>query len=161
MIPASALHRVRVWLALFVAGLVLSGATAFALPTETSLLARLIGDGTRMESLWPAMAHWISKVEGGVRASDAEYPFLFYGTDWLAFGHLVIAISFLGPIRDPVKNLWVGEFGMTACALVIPTALILGPIRGIPFFWRLIDCSFGVIGIIPLYFARREILRHR
>ena len=44
---------------------------------------------------------------------------------------------------------------MIACILVIPWALIFGPVRGIPFFWRLIDCSFGVVGIIPLFLAWR------
>jgi hypothetical protein len=44
---------------------------------------------------------------------------------------------------------------MIACALVIPLALICGPIRGIPFWWRLIDCSFGVIGLVPLWYALR------
>ena len=48
---------------------------------------------------------------------------------------------------------------MIACALVIPLALIAGLIRGIPFFWRVIDCSFGVVGIIPLWLARRAIRR--
>ncbi len=36
---------------------------------------------------------------------------------------------------------------------------VFRPIRGIPFFWRLIDCSFGVIGIVPLYMASRYIRR--
>jgi len=44
---------------------------------------------------------------------------------------------------------------MIACMLVVPWALVLGPIRGIPFFWQLIDCSFGVVGIVPLYLASR------
>ena len=39
--------------------------------------------------------------------------------------------------------------------LVVPLALICGPIRGIPFYWRLIDCSFGVLGIVPLWIALR------
>jgi hypothetical protein len=80
-----------------------------------------------------------------------------YGTDWLAFAHIVIAVAFIGPLRDPVRNIWVIEFGMIACALVIPLALIFGPLRGIPFFWRLIDCSFGIIGFVPLWLVRREI----
>jgi hypothetical protein len=84
---------------------------------------------------------------------------MFYGTDWLAFGHLMIAIAFIGPLRDPVRNIWVVEFGMIACVLVIPAALICGFVRGIPFFWRLIDCSFGVFGIVPLYLAWRLIRR--
>lgn len=74
-----------------------------------------------------------------------------YGTDWLAFAHIVIAVVFIGPLKDPVRNVWVIQFGMIACILIIPLALICGPIRQIPFYWQLIDCSFGVIGIIPLY----------
>jgi hypothetical protein len=80
-----------------------------------------------------------------------------YGTDWLAFAHFVIAIAFIGPWRDPVKNVWVIEFGMIACVLVIPFALVMGQIRGIPLGWRLIDCSFGVVGFVPLWFVRRRI----
>jgi hypothetical protein len=37
--------------------------------------------------------------------------------------------------------------------------LIFGPIRGISFFWQLIDCSFGVAGIVPLYLASRSTRR--
>ncbi len=74
---------------------------------------------------------------------------------------IVIAVAFVGPLRDPVRNLWVVEFGMIACVLVVPLALICGPLRGIPFFWRLIDCSFGVLGIIPLWLCRRAILEIR
>ena len=46
---------------------------------------------------------------------------------------------------------------MIACLAVIPLALICGPLRGIPWFWQPIDCSFGVLGIIPLWFVRRMI----
>jgi len=49
-----------------------------------------------------------------------------------------------------VRNKWVITFGLIACAGVIPLALIAGQVRGIPFAWRLIDCSFGVVGGIPL-----------
>jgi hypothetical protein len=31
--------------------------------------------------------------------------------------------------------------------------MICGQVRGIPFYWRLIDCSFGVIGAVPLIYA--------
>jgi len=86
-------------------------------------------------------------------------PLIAYGTDWLAFGHFVIAIAFLGALRDPVRNLWVIEFGMIACILVVPMALIFGLIRGIPLLWRLIDTSFGIFGIIPLWISRRYVLR--
>ena len=36
-------------------------------------------------------------------------------------------------------------------------AAICGQIRGIPFFWTLIDCSFGIFGIIPLLIVQKQI----
>jgi hypothetical protein len=85
------------------------------------------------------------------RQVNENHSFLLYGYDWLAFAHFVLAILFIGPYRDPVKNIWVIEFGMIACVLIIPLAMIAGPARGIPLGWRLIDCSFGVFGFIPLW----------
>ena len=61
--------------------------------------------------------------------------------------------------RDPLRNLWVVEWALIACALVIPLAPARGPLRGIPPFWRAIDCSFGVFGAVPLWLLRREIRR--
>ena len=40
---------------------------------------------------------------------------------------------------------------------MIPYAMIFGAVRGIPIGWRLVDCSFGVIGLVPLALARRSI----
>ena len=40
---------------------------------------------------------------------------------------------------------------------VIPLAVICGPIRGIPIYWTLVDCSFGVFGAIPLLYVLRLI----
>ena len=34
---------------------------------------------------------------------------------------------------------------MIACFALIPLALICGPIRGIPWFWRVIDCSLAFL----------------
>jgi len=39
--------------------------------------------------------------------------------------------------------------------LVIPFAFVFGGLRGIPFWWRLIDCSFGLFGFIPLWLCRK------
>jgi hypothetical protein len=63
---------------------------------------------------------------------------------------LVIAVAFIGPYRDPVRNKWVITFGLIACVGVLPLAIIAGQIRGIPLAWRLIDCSFGIVAAIPL-----------
>lgn len=151
--------RVRVLLIFFVVALLLSGLTAFPLEWELRLLDRLTGPQSPISNIWPSLSTWIHRVRVGLEETYRQYPFIAYGTDWLAFAHIVIAIAFIGPLRDPLRNLWVVEFGMIACALVLPLALICGPIRGIPVFWRLIDCSFGVFGIIPLWVVRNDILR--
>jgi len=152
------LRYVRLLLGLFVAALVLSGLTAFPLVWELRLLTSWFGEGSTIGSALPGLAHWLSYVREGLETSAREYPFLAYGTDWLAFAHLVIAVAFLGALKDPVRNVWVVEFGIIACLLVIPLALICGPIRGIPLWWRLLDCSFGIFGLIPLVIVRRMIL---
>ena len=100
---------------------------------------------------------WIEGWDEGLSATNARYLFLAYGTDWLAFAHLAIAVAFIGPWIDPVRNKWVITFGLVACAGVIPLALIAGYVRGIPIGWRLIDCSFGVFGAIPLLLCRWSI----
>jgi hypothetical protein len=46
-------------------------------------------------------------------------------------------------------------FGIIACVGVLPLALIAGPIRSIPLYWRLIDCSFGIVGVVPLLICFR------
>jgi hypothetical protein len=149
--------RIRAWLWVFVVGLILSGVTAFPLEAELRWFAGLIDADARAAS--SPFAAWILKVREGVVETNARFPFMAYGTDWLAFAHLVLAVAFIGPLRDPVRNIWVIEFGMIACVMVIPLALIAGEVRAIPFGWRLIDCSFGVFGIIPLWICRREIKR--
>jgi hypothetical protein len=148
------LTRVRVWLIVFAVGLVLSGVTAFPLGAETRLLAAL-AHTTGPDFL----VGWADRVRDGIANTDRDYPFLAYGTDWLAFAHLVIAVAFWGAIKDPVRNVWVVQFGMIACVAVIPLALIAGQIRGIPWGWQLVDMSFGVVGIVPLLFAYKGIRR--
>ncbi|MFF4350914.1 hypothetical protein [Streptomyces sp. NPDC001530] len=155
---AALLKGIRAWLVSFVVCLVLSGATAFPLVHELRWTEDLLRSLSVPEHL-PALMDWIERVRRGIDATDAKYPFVLYGTDWLAFAHLVIAVAFYGPYRDPVRNIWVVEFGMIACAGIVPLALICGPIRGIPFWWTVIDMSFGVFGVIPLYVVRKKIKR--
>jgi hypothetical protein len=148
---AALLFRIRFWLVLFIVGLVLSGLTAFPLQRELVLLNRWFGvHSVAPAGGEPALHTWLRRVLDAVVNTNRDYPFLAYGTDWLAFGHLVIAMAFIGPLRDPVRNKWIFTFGVLACAGVIPLALIAGQVRGIPFYWRLIDMSFGVFGAIPL-----------
>lgn len=160
------LFRYRIVLGLFIIGLALSGITAFPLLHELELLSRLLGIAPdAAPASLSGLQFWIATVRDGLRATYAAYPWVAYGTDWLAFGHLVIAMFFIGPLVRPVENAWVLWVGLAACAAVFPLALICGPIRGIPVYWRLIDCSFGVFGALPLLYClhltrRMKVLRH-
>ena len=136
---------IKRWLIAFVVLLILSGVTAFPIETELKWLVH-------NDSFFPSfLRQWIVQIYYAVKQMNFQFPQLSYGTDWLAFAHIVIGVAFIGPLLDPVKNVWVLIFGMIACAMVFPLAIICGSIRSIPFYWRLIDCAFGVFGFIPLW----------
>jgi hypothetical protein len=140
---------IKRWLMFFMIMLFISGVTAIPAEWELSMATKFLDRDSFIGA-------WLNEVYGGIRETGKNYPYLFYGYDWLAFAHIVLAILFIGPYRDPVKNKWVIEFGMIACLLIIPFALIAGHFRGIPFWWRLGDCSFGIIGLLPLVIAYRK-----
>jgi hypothetical protein len=153
--PEARLRHVRFLIAIVIGGLVLSGLSAFPLRQEAEILQHW----TKSLSVPSAVSDWTNRVNAGLRETDRVYPFLGYGTDWLAFGHFIIALFFVGAVIDPARNVWIVRAGMVACVLVIPTAMVCGAWRGIPPWWRAIDCSFGVIGFIPLWIAERMIRR--
>jgi hypothetical protein len=154
------LLRIRIWLVLFIVGLVLSGLTAFPLVRETAWLEHVFHVAAVAPAGGEAALHtWLRRVHDALATNGREYPFIAYGTDWLGFAHLAIAIAFIGPLVDPVRNKWVLVFGVIACLGVFPLALIAGPIRGIPLYWRMIDCSFGFFGAIPLLICLRDVRR--
>jgi len=152
-------RRIRFLLLFFIFALCAAGLTAIPLRWELRLINQWFGTDSFLSQILPSIAEWISRVNDSVQNGYGQYPLLAYGTDWLAFAHIAIAVAFIGPLRDPVKNIWIIEFGMIACILIIPWALIFGVVRGIPWFWTLIDISFGVFGIMPLWLLRRDILR--
>ena len=154
----SPVKKIRIWLLLFIVALVLSGLTAFPLESELRWAAVILHSSPAPQLL-PGLVEWVDRVRDALIVTNDRYPFLAYGTDWLAFAHLVIAVAFIGPLRDPVRNIWVIQFGIIACAGIIPLALIAGSVRGIPLGWQLIDMSFGVIGAIPLVIVYRLIRR--
>lgn len=150
------LFRYRLSLGAFIAGLVVSGMSALPLRRELSILSKVfgIGDPAAYADLH-GLRRWIAFVDFGLRETYSRFPFFGYATDWLAFGHFVIAAFFILPFVDPARYRGVLHIGLIACAGVIVLALICGPIRGIPFCWTLIDCSFGIIGAIPLLYCLR------
>jgi hypothetical protein len=150
------LRSIRRWLALVILGLFLSGVTAFPLQHELALTLLLCAH-IHLAQHAPALNIWLTRVDNALADTNAHYPFLAYGTDWLAFAHLVIAAAFIGPYIDPVRNKWFLTWGFIACAGVPLLALIAGPIRGIPIYWRFIDCSFGVFCCLCLLILHRRV----
>ena len=148
------LSIIRLIIALFMLGLILSGITAFPLLHELNLLCAILGvPNVPHPAGYTGLTWWILTVREALQQTYSRFPFIAYGTDWLAFGHLTIALFFIGPLIDPTRNTWVIQAGLIACVGVIPLALICGPIRGIPIYWQLIDCTFGIAGFIPLWLA--------
>ena len=141
----------KIYICTIIVGLAISGLTSFPLETEMAYLFKY------SRILPSSLQIWIGTVNQALKATNSRYPFLSYGTDWLAFAHIMLAVLFIGPLNDPIKNKWVIEFGIICCIAIIPLALIAGNIRHIPVFWQIIDCSFGIIGIIPLILCRINI----
>lgn len=151
---------VRLLVLFFVAALVISGLTAFPLETELSILCSILGISTDVPATnYTDFQYWIAWVYEGVSNTNKAYPFLAYGTDWLAFAHIAIAIAFAGVYVKPVRNIWIVYWAMILCVAIMPVIFICGAIRQIPFYWQLIDSSFGIFGIIPLFILRHYILK--
>ena len=150
----TSLRWIRLMLLIVIAGLVVSGVTAFPLEWEVGIASSLLHSSPAVELL-PGFVEWIDRVHEALVTTGAEYPFLAYGTHWLAFAHLAIAVAFLGPLVNPVRNIRIIRCGMIMCAGIVPLALLAGSVRGIPWGWMLIDISFGVVAIIPLLIAER------
>ena len=157
---SSPIVQFRAVMLVFIGGLILSGVTAFPLLLELKLLALMLGVGdAQSPDGHSGVTFWILTVRQGLEQTYSQYPWIAYGTDWLAFGHLVIALFFVGPLVNPRTGRPAIYSGIVACVAVIPLALICGPIRGIPLYWQLLDCSFGVFGLIPLIYCLRLIAR--
>ena len=108
------LNRIRGLIIFFMIVLSLSGVTTFPVYTELKWIHE-----HQFFSSMPVIDAWLKKVWKGVEETSEKHPFLFYGFDWLAFAHLVIALLFIGPYRDPVRNKWVIQWGIIACIAII------------------------------------------
>jgi hypothetical protein len=149
-------RRIRWMTCVLILGLVIAGVTAIPLAEEVRCLADLTGTSLSAAPADSTGLHfWLARVETALLETQQKYPFMFYGADWLGFAHIVIALAYVGALRDPVRNRWLFDFGLIACAMVIPWAFVFGSVRGIPWWWRLTDCSLGVFGAVPLWCCRR------
>ncbi len=142
------MKNVRIHLSVFLLLLLLSGITAFPIRSEIAFLHEY------REILPPLLSNWITQLYTNISSTPLV---MLYGTDWLAFAHIVIALFFIPVYIDPEKHKINLKIGMLACLLIFPLAFICGPLRNIPFFHQLIDCSFGVFGFLYLYFIFSKI----
>ncbi len=160
MTASNATTRFRIAMTVFIGGLLVSGITAFPLLLEMRLLTSWLGLSNATSPVGhTGLGSWILTVRFGLEEMYSRYPWIAYGTDWLAFGHIAIAFFFVGSLIRPAESRSTILAGIAACILVIPLALVCGSVRGIPFYWRLIDCSFGVFGIFPLLYCL-SLVRH-
>lgn len=144
----SEIKNIRRVIVAFIILLAISGITAFPLVTEVVWMKQHL-------DLFPEFFHkWILKVHDSVINTP---DVMLYGTDWLAFAHLIIGLFFIGVYQNPVRNKFIIDVGIIACLAVLPLAFICGTIRGIPFYHQIIDCCFGLFGLIPLYFIKSKI----
>ena len=148
---SNSIKVIRRWIVFFMIALLLSGITAIPINNELEFLLRC--------NLPTSVHWWLRTVLTSYNIVETNYPYLLYGYDWLTFAHIILAILFIGPYRDPIRNIWVIQFGIIACLLVFPLAFIAGNFRGIPIGWQLIDCSFGIVGCIPLIIIYNKTLK--
>lgn len=137
------LGHIRLATLVFMALLIVSGLTAFPLRTEIEWMqahAFMFNDTLQV---------WIYSVYLAIQQTPEV---MLYGTDWLAFAHIVIALFFLPFYFKPIQYQLNLIIGMTACLLVFPLAFVCGPLRGIPLFHQFIDCAFGLGGFALLYY---------
>ncbi|MDP6046147.1 MAG: hypothetical protein QGH94_07575 [Phycisphaerae bacterium] len=150
------MKRARLMLAIVAFGLLVSGVTIWPATWELELL---------VDSIWGpgpssgVMHGFVLRVIEAVDYVGAEYPFLFYAGDWLAFAMIVLAILFYGARRDPVRNVWIVQCGLIMCVLIPVLAGICVPLRGLPLRWFWVDTAFAPAAGIPLWIALRDIRR--
>ena len=143
-------------LGIIVFGLFMSGITIWPAVPELKIAVRIVwGEG---ESTGVLHSFILQAIEG-LESVEANYPFMLYAHDWLAFAHIVLAILFAGAIRDPVRNVWIVQCGLIMCVLVPVLAGICIPIRGLPLVWFWIDFAFAPAAALPLWIALRDIRR--
>ncbi len=150
------LKRAKWMLGMVVFGLVVSGVTVWPAIPELKTAVRIVwGDGEPAG----ALHGFILRTIEGIQSVEANYPFMLYAHDWLAFAHIALAILFAGAISDPVRNVWIVQCGLIMCALVPVLAGICIPIRGLPLVWFWVDFAFAPAAALPLWIAMRDIRR--
>jgi hypothetical protein len=143
--------RIKAAIVITIIGLLLNGISALPLRTELKILLSY-------SNLLPQFAlDWWNQVNQGVLETSEKYNFMRYGFDWLAFAHAMIALVFLGPLRDPIKNQWVIKWGMIVAALSIVMAFGWERMRDIPVWWSFVDGGISYFAFVVLWLCNRWI----
>jgi hypothetical protein len=148
------LKRAKLMLGLVAFGLFLSGVTVWPALWELKTAVHLVWGDKEATGVVHGFA---VRVIAALVSMKANYPFMFYAHDWLAFAHIVLAILFAGAIRDPVRNVWIVQCGLIMCAMIPVLAGICIPMRGLPLCWFWIDFAFAPAAGLPLWIALRDI----
>lgn len=144
-------RKIKIAIIITIAGLLLNGISAIPLISELKILL------SKPDALPQFLRDWWMYVNKGVNDTTRFYPFMRYGFDWLAFAHLLIAIAFIGPLKDPIKNEWIIQWGMIASALSVIMALGWERLRGIPLWWSCIDAAIAIVAFIVLWLCNNWI----
>jgi len=150
------LTRAKVMLGIVVFGLLVSGITIWPVAAELKTVVRIVWGQSEPTGV---LHEFILQAIEGIESIQANYSFMLYAHDWLAFAHIVLAILFAGAIRDPVRNVWIVQCGLIMCALIPVLAGICIPIRGLPLRWFWLDFAFAPAAGLPLWIALRDIRR--
>jgi len=151
------LKRAKWMLAIVAFGLLVSGVTVWPAQSELNLIVQVLWGEDKPTG---ALHRFLVNVLQGLESTNANYPFMFYAHDWLAFAHVMLAILFAGAIRDPARNVWVIQCGLIMCASIPILAGVCIPIRGLPSWWFFIDFAFAPAAAIPLWIALRDVTAH-
>ena len=144
-------RKIKIAVVITIIGLLLNGISAIPLRTELNIL---------LSNPWAFpkfINNWWMHLDKGVNETTNQYSFMRYGFDWLGFSHLLIAIAFIGPLKDPIKNEWVIKWGMIASGLGVLMALGWERLRSIPFWWSVVDASIVIIAFVILWFCNKWI----
>lgn len=148
------MRRARWMLVIVSVGLFVAGVTIWPAISELKAVVHLLwGDSVPAGELHGFLVRAIE----GLEVTNANYPFMLYAHDWLAFAHVMLAVLFAGAARDPVRNKWIVQCGLIMCASIPVLAGTCNSIRELPGWWFWIDFAFAPGAALPLWIAYRDI----
>ena len=109
------LKRAKLMLASVAFGMLVAGVTILPAAWELNVLVDVVWGPGEASGV---MHGFVLRAIEAIEYVGAEYPFMFYAGDWLAFAMIVLAILFYGARRDPVCNVWIVQGGLIMFVLV-------------------------------------------